>query len=137
MPIGSFTLSGTVDFEVLGRGSDTDTGTWDTEITLLSLTGALPIGGTLTATLGSSPSTGTTTIEELARKEFLITSFFDVFMDLSLTDRPNSLPPLSTSVGPIPVEAVGVPEPAAWAMMLLGFAGLRAAWRRRARAALT
>jgi hypothetical protein len=130
MPIGSFTLSGTVDFEVLGRGSDTDTGTWDTEITLLSLTGALPIGGTLTATLGSSPSTGTTTIEELARKEFLITSFFDVFMDLSL-------PPLSTSVGPIPVEAVGVPEPAAWAMMLLGFAGLRAAWRRRARAALT
>ena len=35
-----------------------------------------------------------------------------------------SLPPLATGVGPIHVEAVSVPEPATWAMMLLGFAGL-------------
>jgi hypothetical protein len=39
VPLGSFTLSGSVGFEVLGRGSDTgsdtQTGSWPTEITSL------------------------------------------------------------------------------------------------------
>ena len=48
-----------------------------------------------------------------------------------------SLPPLATGVGPILVEAVAVPEPATWAMMLLGFAGLGFAGHRRARAVRT
>ena len=133
IPLGSFTLSGPVGFEVLGRSSDTMTGTWDTEITSLSLTGQLLHLGTLTAMLdtgpNSQPSTGSLTIEQLGRDEFRITSFFDVFMDLSL-------PPLATGVGPIHVDAVAVPEPTTWAMMLLGFAGLGFAGRRRARAAL-
>jgi PEP-CTERM motif len=128
-----FTLMGPVGFEVFGRGSDTETGTWDTQITSLSLTGTL-LGGTLTAVLdtgpNSQPSTGGLTIEQLGRDEFRITSFFDVFIDLRL-------PPFATGVGPIHVVAVGVPEPATWAMMLLSFAGLGFAGRRRARTALT
>jgi hypothetical protein len=124
----SFTLSGPVGFEVFGRGSDTDTGTWGTVITSLSLSGPL-LGGTLTATLDTdSKSTGSLTIEQLDRNEFRITSFFDVFMDLSL-------PPLSTGVGPIRVDAVAVPEPTTW--VLLGFVGLGFAGRRRARMVLT
>ena len=62
-------------------------------------------------------------------------SFFDVFMDVTL-DRPSPLPPLHTTVGPIPVEA-GVPEPAAWAMMLLGFVGLFFAGYRKAKSGQT
>jgi hypothetical protein len=62
-------------------------------------------------------------------------SFFDVFMDVTL-DRPSPLPPLHTTVGPIPVEA-GVPEPAAWAMMLLGFVDLFFAGYRKAKSGQT
>jgi hypothetical protein len=139
IPLGSFTLSGPVDFEVLGRGSDTETGSWTTEITSLSLTGPLLQFGTLTATLDPDPhhpSKGNISIEPIGRGEFRITSFFDVFMDVTLSDRPNLLPTLTTTVGPILV-VVGAPEPATWAMMLVGFIGLGFAGHRRARMART
>ena len=128
--LGSFTLSGTVDLAVLGRTSDTETGSWTTNLTSLSLSGPLLSFGTLSATLDSShPSTGTTTISALDQSgEFQISSFFDVFMDVTL-DRSSPLPPLHATVGPITVEA-GVPEPATWAMMLLGFVGLFAGYRK-------
>ncbi len=135
--LGSFTLTGTVDLEVMGRASPTDTGSWATELTGMSLTGPLLTLGTLTATLGSTPSTGTTSITPLGSSngnggEFLISSFFDVFIDVTL-DRPGGLKPLSTTVGPISI--VAVPEPSTWAMLLAGFAGLgAAAYRRRAAA---
>ena len=58
-------------------------------------------------------------------------------MDVTLSDRPNSQPPLTTTIPGILVEAVAVPEPATWAMMLLGFAGLGFAGYRRERAART
>ncbi len=121
--LGTFTLSGTVDLSVLGRTSDAETGSWTTEITGLSLTGPLLGLGTLSATLDSlHPSNGTTTITPIGQtSEFQISSSFDVFMDVTL-DRA-TLPPLHATVGPIPVEAAA-PEPASWAMMLLGFGGL-------------
>lgn len=121
---GSFTLSGTVDLAVLGRASDMETGSWTTQIKSLSLSGPLLNFGILSATLDSShASTGTTTITPLGQTgEFQISSFFDVFMDVTL-DRPSPLSPLHATVGPILVEA-GVPEPTSWAMMLLGFGGL-------------
>jgi hypothetical protein len=134
--LGSFTLTGTVDLEVLGRTSATETGSWTAELTGISLSGPLLSFGTLSATLDMNPltpSTGTVSIVPLGqnvRGKFLISSFFDIFMDVTL-DRPG-LPPLMTSVGPI--EVVAVPEPATWAMMLIGFAGLGFAARRRAAA---
>jgi hypothetical protein len=60
----------------------------------------------------------------------VISSFFDIFMDVTLDDRPGMQPPLMTTIGPIPVVA-GTPEPSTWAMMLIGFAGLAFAARRR------
>jgi hypothetical protein len=139
VPLGSFTLSGSVDFQVLGRGSDSQTGSWATEITSLSLTGQLLQFGTLKAILDPKhQSTGSTTITALDNGgRFQITSFFDVFMEVTLSDRPHSQPPLTTTIPGILVEAVAVPEPAPWAMMLLGFAGLGFAGQRRVRMART
>jgi hypothetical protein len=137
VPIGSVALTGTVDETVFGRTSLTETGTLATELTGLSLMGILtfvnpnnPLNGdTVVATLGSTPSTGSTTITPLQRQEFRISSFFDVFIDVSI---PGTI--FSKSVGPILV--VAVPEPSTWAMLLIGFAGLGfAALRRAARSA--
>jgi len=136
--LGSFTLTGTVDLEVLGRMSDTQTGSWPAELTSLTLSGPLLSFGTLSATLDTSkPSTGTTTITPLFNGEkFRISSFFDVFMDVTLDNRPHMLPPLSTTVGPIPVAAAS-PEPTTWAMMLLGFGSLFLAGYRKAKSGQT
>jgi hypothetical protein len=137
VPIGSVALTGTVDETVFGRTSLTETGTFPTELTGLSLMGILtfvnpsnPLNGdTVVATLGSTTSTGSTTITSLQRQEFRISSFFDVFIDVSI---PGTI--FSKSVGPILV--VAVPEPSTWAMLLVGFAGLGfAALRRAARSA--
>jgi PEP-CTERM motif len=121
--VGSVSLKGVVDEQIKGRTSDTETGSFATDITGLSLSGKLMLSGggpldgaTLMVTLGESPSTGTTTITADG-SVFKIDSFFDVFIDVSLPSAG-----LSTSVGPIPL--VAVPEPSTWALMLLGFVGL-------------
>jgi PEP-CTERM motif len=134
--LGSFTLTGTVDLQVVGRKSQTDIGSWPAELTGISLSGQLLSFGMLSAILDMNPlhpSTGTVSIAPISggantRGEFLISSFFDIFMDVTL-DRPGQ-PPLMTTIGPIPVVA-GTPEPSTWAMMLIGFAGLAFAARRR------
>jgi PEP-CTERM motif len=134
--LGSFTLTGTVDLEVEGRTFSTEIGSWQAELTGMSLSGPLLSFGTLSATLDMNPlkpSTGGVSIEPLGQNKtgFVVNSFFDIFMDLTL-DRPGQ-PTLMTSVGPIRV--VAVPEPSTWAMMLIGFAGLAFAARRRRAAA--
>jgi hypothetical protein len=133
--IGSVALTGTVDYTVLGRSTLTEPGSFEIDVTGLSLSGALSLPGslldgkTLMVTLdGSNTSDGMTTITPDGGV-FQITSFFDVFVDISL-DIPTSP---STSVGPIRLDAV--PEPSTWTMMLLGFAGLAFAACRRAQAA--
>ena len=67
--IGSVALSGTVDEQVIGRTSNTETGSFLTEITGLDLSGPLVLppgnpfdGATLTVTLGTPTSSGTATI---------------------------------------------------------------------------
>jgi PEP-CTERM motif len=134
--IGSVVLTGTVDETVFGRTSDTETGSFTVHLTGLALSGPLSLpseplldGRTLTVGLDTSnpsdTSSGTTTIAPDG-PAFKVTSFFDVFVDITL-DLPTTS--LSTSVGPILL--VAVPEPSTWAMMLLGFAGLAfAAYRR-------
>jgi hypothetical protein len=52
------------------------------------------------------------------------------FMSLG---TPNGLPPMAALDG---VSLTAVPEPATWAMMLIGFGGLGAMIRRRNRAAM-
>ncbi len=134
--IGSLTLTVTVEQEVLGRTFDTETGTWTTELVSLSLSGPV-LGHTLTLDLDpSQTSSGTTSIVPLSDGTFRISSFFDVFVELTL-DTPT---PLHASRGPIELTlspVVAVPEPSTWAMMLLGFAGIGfVAYRRKSKPAL-
>jgi len=139
--IGSFTLTGTVDFEVVGRTSNNQAGSGTIDVTGMSLSGILDIsfpgygalnGYTMTATLATSPaSTGTVSIMPIFTAtsgfytvEYLVTTVIDVNTVLAIEGTG-----LSETV-PIKVEAV--PEPPAWMLMVAGFAGLGFAGRRRA-----
>jgi len=131
--IGTVDLTGPVDETVFKRTSDTEIGSFTTEITGLDLTGTLSLphspllnGAALEVTL-AAPSYGITTITAVGN-QFRIDSFFDVFIDISLPDLGMS----KDDVGPIRLVLGGVPEPSTWAMMLLGLAGLAFAARRRA-----
>lgn len=123
-PLGSVALSGTVDETVIGQTSNTETGSFTTEITALDLTGALALPGSqfngviLDLALGGSDLVRCD--EHHARGGlFKLGSFFDVFVDVSLVGTG-----FSKSVGPIQLVAVAVPEPSIWTMLVLGFAGL-------------
>ena len=126
-PLGPISLTGTMEQEVLGRTFATELGTWETELVALSLSGPV-LGRTLTLMLdASTPSTGETSIEPVDAGDvqvFRIDSFFDVFVELSL----DTVPPLSTTRGPIRASLVAIPEPGSAALIGLGLAGL--AWRR-------
>ena len=138
MQVGEFTLTGTVDLEVLGRTSSTKIGSWATELTSLTLTGLVDItvpsydalnGKTLLATLGGVPSTGMLSIAQIStglnrHPDFVVNSFFDVFIDVSLEGTG-----LGKMVGPISITAV--PEPATWMMLISGFGALGALSFRR------
>ena len=137
VPTGStITLTGSLEQEVLGRTTDIQTGSWDTQILALTLSGPFQ-GHTLALTLSASPdSTGHATITQIGGGstnvgdekdgQFEITSFFDVFVDLTL-DTPN---PLHASRGPLEFNA-GVPEPASLMVLATALIGLRTMRRRR------
>jgi len=133
VPIGTLQLTGTVEEEVLGRTFSTETGTWSTQLVAVSLSGPV-LGHTLSMTLGSTPSTGGASVEPLSgntsdeKGPFVITSFFDVFVDLSL-DGPT---PLNTTRGPVHL-AVPAPEPASLALLAGAMLGLAAVRRGRVR----
>lgn len=128
--IGPLSLTGTIEQEVLGRTDPAATGTWDTELVALSLSGSV-LGFPLTLTLDPShPSTGVTSIVPIGPendREFRIDSFFDIFVELKLATPT----PLSTTRGPVRVSLVSpVPEPSALALLAGGLVAV-AAWRRR------
>lgn len=137
--IGSVSLTGTLDEEVLGRTSDSQTGTFTVDITSIDLTGTLslpglPLDGYMLklALNPSDTSSGTTTITPDGSM-FQITSFFDVFVDVTL-ETPSGAPVKSVSLPEITL--VAVPEPSTWGMLLAGFAGLGFFGYRRGRAAV-
>jgi len=118
-PIGTLNLTGTVEVGVDGRTSATATGMWDGDIESLELSGML-FGDPIEVGLDdSNPSTGTVGVLG-ANGQFRISSFFDVFVDVDLA----SMPPRMTSLGPIPVNLVPVPEPASLAILGLPLAVL-------------
>ena len=125
MKTGPLLLIGTIDMQILGRSFSTATGSWTVDLLGLDLEGSA-FGHSLTLQLDSgSPSTGTTAIASIPDTgQFLITSFFDVFFDLTLD---TNTPLHATSEGQL--QLVSVPEPASGAL-LAGAALMMAAARR-------
>ncbi len=121
-PIGSLTLTGTIDQDVIGRSSSTATGSWTTDLLSLSLSGIV-LGQTLTVGLSpSQTSSGTTSIVP-SGNEFLISSFLALYVSVSLDSFP-----LTSDFGHIqltlsPSSLSATPLPPAWTMMLIGLAG--------------
>lgn len=126
---GPVDLSGPVSIEVFGRTSDNQLGTFATQMLSMDLTGSA-LGHSLEVMLDpSQPSTGATTImtNNGPGLPYQISSFFDVFTELSLDGGPY----VPSSNGPALVQLT-TPEPGTLA--LFGIVGLAAlASRRRLR----
>jgi hypothetical protein len=104
-----FTLNGPVQIEVF-QYMPGDLGTFQTQMLSMDLTGS--VGGhsveiMLDSALGSS--TGQTTITSLGGGEFRISSFFDVFTELSIDSGPFQ----GQTNGPTMVSLTFIPEPSA------------------------
>jgi hypothetical protein len=123
-PMGSVLLTGQIDITYFGRSSPTALGTFNAQITLLSLTGMFS-GHTIAAMLNpANTSVGVTSINE-TQGGFVIDSFFDVFAQLSIDGGP---------FVPGPVRHADlVPEPGTLAPALIAIAGIAAFARRRRR----
>jgi hypothetical protein len=127
--LGPVLLTGSVEEEVLGRTFSTETGSWNTELLSLALSGPLQ-GHTLTLGLGASDSTGTDSIDPVGDGTFRIDSFFDVFVDLTLDTNT----PLHATRGPVLLTLPPTPVPAPAGLTLLVAPVLFlswAHWRRR------
>ena len=127
--LGPLLLTGSVEEEVLDRTFSTETGSWNTKLLSLALSGPLQ-GHTLSLGLGASDSTGTDSIDPIGGGLFRIDSFFDVFVDLTL-DR---APPLHATRGPVLLTLPPTPVPAPAGLTLLAAPVLFltwAHWRRR------
>ena len=121
-------LQGAVEVLSQGKAGNT-TGTFQTEILSMSLSGDL--NGT-PIQIRESPdlaSLGETTITPLVTGDFQIDSFFDVFVDISIDGGPF----IPQTGGPSRVDLA--PEPSAVTLLLLGAAIGFGSWRKRRRAA--
>ena len=127
--LGPLLLTGSVEEEVLGRTFSTETGSWNTKLLSLALSGLLQ-GHTLSLGLGPSDSTGTDSIDPIGDGSFRIDSFFDVFVDLTF----DTTTPLHATRGPVLLTLPPTPVPAPAGLSLLAAPALFlswAHWRRR------
>jgi hypothetical protein len=118
--IGTLNMNGPVTVFISGRTNDTMTGTFNTEMLQLDLSG----GGLMVRESPTLHSLGQTTITSLGGGDFRINSFFDIFTELSLDGGtswiPQQGPASHVALTPSVVEHI-VPEPGS---LLLGGAGL-------------
>lgn len=136
--LGSISLDGRVQVEVFNRTSDTDLGTFSTQMLNLDLSGTIqspgPLGGQpLMLRLqsedpnGGPPTTGQTTVTT-SNPGFMVSSFFDVFTEISLDGGGTWIP---QSNAPTTVGLQATPEPASFVLVAAGCLAA-ALWRRRA-----
>jgi hypothetical protein len=132
-PAFPINMQGPVRTVARNKGPTDTTGTFDTEMLSMSLTG----GGVMIRESPTRASTGKTSIADIGppggggdpNDGYHIDSFFDVFTELSL-DGGATWIPKAGSRG-TPVHLGGVPEPSSVVLALLALIGLAGGGRRR------
>ena len=109
-------LEGPVTTIAFGKAGNT-TGTFDTEIVAMDLSGeiGIPGGPAFQVVINTSPglpSTGQTTITDLGSGQFNVDSFFDVFTEISIDGAPSILAtaPSRVELAPKPGILSDLPE---------------------------
>jgi hypothetical protein len=125
------TVTGPVTVEIFNRATNDQTGTFNTQMLSMDLTGLLPGGHSVEIKLDPTrTTTGGTTITPVGG-DFQIHSFFDVFTEISLDSGP-----FVPQSGTAPTHMNLMPEPGGLTLAALGCAALAGwAWRRRRRTA--
>jgi hypothetical protein len=132
-PFGPFQFTGPAKVEIFNRTSQSDLGTFNTEMLQFDMSGDITGLGTLL--IRESPtlaSTGQTSVTSIAATHplFHIESFFDIFTEISIDGGQTWIP---QSNGPTRVELqTAAPEPGTWFLLGTSLAGL-AAYRLRRR----
>jgi hypothetical protein len=119
--------SGPVTTLVHGKTGNV-TGTFNTEMLLMNLTGSSAFGSYMIRESPTLPSLGQTSITNIGGGLYHIDSFFDVFTELSVdggaTWIPDSHGPAHVELGPL------VPEPASAVLLAVGVLGIAGLARR-------
>jgi len=127
--LGHIAFAGTIDFIYFGRTLANPLGTFNAEITNFDFIGTFN-GHTVEGRKNpSQTSSGVTTVSELDNGLFRITSFFDVFAEVSIDGGPFVPGP------PRHTELTAAPEPGSIGLAVIGLLGLTgfASRRRRSR----
>jgi hypothetical protein len=118
-------MNGPVDTVAHNKGPTDTTGTFDTEMLSMSLTG----GGVMIRESPTRASTGKTSITDIGGGMYHIDSFFDVFTELSIDGGATWIP--KSGLRGTPVYLGGVPEPSTIALAMLSLIGAVGIGRRR------
>jgi hypothetical protein len=103
------------------------TGTFNTEMLALNLSGVSPLGPFMIRESPTRASLGQTSITDIGGGLYQIDSFFDVFTELSI-DGGATWMPSTTGSGHL---ALPVPEPAGVTLLVVGLASMMRSHRRR------
>ena len=118
------TANGPVQTIVLGKIGNV-TGTFDTEMLSMSLSGVTPLGPFMIRESPTKQSLGKVTIADIGGGLYQIDSFFDVFTELSTDGGASWIP--SSGAG----HVVLVPEPTSMSLLAAGAIGAMGFIRRR------